>query len=415
MRVLFVTCPDRSIFHALVPLAWALRTAGHEVRVASQPRLTGAITHAGLTAVPVGRDHDHRRLAAAEPEPGATARTGLFRPYDVVEHPERIGWDYLKAGYDYLVPWRHQIDSLPMIPDLVTFARFWRPDLIIWEPSVHAGPITAKAVGAAHARLLWSLDVFGVTREYYLRLKEHQPPDDRGDALTEWLDAHARKYGAAFSEDMVTGQFTIDQLPDSLRIAADLPYVPMRYVPYGGQATVPRWLWPEPDRPRVAITFGITATEAFDGYVVEIQDILDSLADLDLDVVATVAESERRKLGHVPTNATVVPFVPLQALVPSCGVVVHHAGIGTLATTSMYGVPQLALPLHFDEPALARQLARQGAGLTIDPSVAEGEIVRQGVLRLLHEPSFIESARRLRDEMVAMPGPSEVAAQIAEY
>jgi UDP:flavonoid glycosyltransferase YjiC (YdhE family) len=81
----------------------------------------------------------------------------------------------------------------------------------------------------------------------------------------------------------------------------------------------------------------------------------------------------------------------------------------------MYGVPQLALPLHFDEPALARALAAQGAGLTIDPAVAKGENVRQAVLRLLHEPSFTASARRLRDEMVAMPGPSDVAAQIAEY
>jgi glycosyltransferase (activator-dependent family) len=415
MRVLFVTCPDRSIFHALVPLAWALRTAGHEVRVASQPRLADAITQAGLTAVPVGRDHDHKRLAGLEPEPGTAARTGLFKPYDVVDDPSKVSWEYLRSGYDYHVPWWHKIDSLPMIPDLVSFAQFWRPDLVIWEPSVYAGPIAAKAVGAAHARLLWSMDVFGVTREHYLRLKQQQPPDNRGDALAEWLDAHVRRYGAEFSEDMITGQFTIDQLPDSLRVGADLSYVPMRYVPYGGPATVPRWLWPQAERPRIAMTFGTTATEAFDGYVVGVQDILDSLADLDVEVVATVAESEQRKLSHVPANATVVPYVPLQALVPSCSAVVHHAGIGTLATTSLQGVPQLALPLHFDEPALARKLAEQGAGLTIDPSAAKGENVRQSVLRLLTESSFTESAQRLRDEMLAMPGPSEVAGRLAKY
>ncbi|CAM3523725.1 activator-dependent family glycosyltransferase [Kibdelosporangium persicum] len=415
MRVLFTTCPDRSIFQSMVPLAWALRTAGHEVRVASQPRMADTIARSGLTAVPVGRDHNHKRLAGMEPQPGTAARTGLFRPYDVVDHPGRISWEYLKSGYDYHVTWWHKIDSQPMIPDLVSFARHWRPDLVIWEPSVYAGPIAAKAVGARHARLLWSVDVFGVTRSHYLSLKEHQPPDDRGDALAEWLDAHARKYGAAFDEDMITGQATIDQLPDSLRVAADLDYVPMRYVPYGGPATVPRWLWPAAERPRIAITFGITATEAFDGYVVSVPDILDSLADLDIDVVATVAESEQRKLSHVAANTTVVPYVPLQALVPSCSAVVHHAGIGTLATTSLQGVPQLALPLHFDEPALARKLAEQGAGLAMDPSEAKGDTVRQGVLRLLHEPAFRDSARRLRDEMLAMPDPSQVAARLAEY
>ncbi|ONI75990.1 glycosyl transferase [Actinosynnema sp. ALI-1.44] len=415
MRVLFTTCPDRSIFQSMVPLAWALRTAGHEVRVASQPRLADTIARSGLTAVPVGRDHHHRRLAGLEPEPGAAARTGLFKPYDVVDDPAKVSWEYLKAGYDYHVPWWHKIDSQPMIVDLVAFARHWRPDLVVWEPSVYAGPIAARAVGARHVRLLWSMDVFGVTREHYVRLKQVQPPDERGDAFAEWLDAHAREHGGSFDEDMVTGQMTIDQLPESLRVKADLRYLPMRYVPYGGQATVPRWLWPDAARPRIAITFGITATEAFDGYVVGIQDILDSLADLDVDVVATVAESEQRKLSHVPANATVVPYVPLQALVPSCSAVVHHAGIGTLATTSLQGVPQLALPLHFDEPALARKLAVQGAGLAIDPSAAKGHTVRQAVLRLLHEPSFRHSAGRLRDEMLAMPDPSQVAARLAEY
>lgn len=413
MRVLFTTCPDRSIFQSMVPLAWALRTAGHEVRVASQPRLTGTITRSGLTAVAVGRDHRHTRLAGLEPEPGA--RAGLFRPYDVVDHPERVSWEYLTSGYDHHVTWWHKIDSQPMIPDLVAFARHWRPDLVVWEPSVYAGPIAAAAVGARHARLLWSVDVFGVARDHYLRLRDRQPPGDRADVFAQWLDAYARKYGGGFDESMITGQVTVDQLPDSLSVRADLDYLPMRYVPYGGPAVVPRWLWPPATRPRVAITFGITATEAFDGYVVGVQDILDSLADLDIDVVATVAESEQRKLTHVPANATVVPYVPLQALVPSCDAVVHHAGIGTLATTSLQGVPQLSLPLHFDEPALARGLAEQGAGLTVDPAEAKGENVRQSVLRLLHEPSFRHSAHRLRDEMLAMPGPSQVAARLAEY
>ena len=48
MRVLFATYPERTHFLAMVPLAWALRTAGHEVRVASQPTFTDVITRAVL-------------------------------------------------------------------------------------------------------------------------------------------------------------------------------------------------------------------------------------------------------------------------------------------------------------------------------------------------------------------------------
>ena len=58
MRVLFVTSPEKTIFLSMVPMAWALRTAGHEVRVASRPGFANVITQAGLTAVPAGRDTD---------------------------------------------------------------------------------------------------------------------------------------------------------------------------------------------------------------------------------------------------------------------------------------------------------------------------------------------------------------------
>ncbi|MEE3921336.1 hypothetical protein V2I01_33205 [Micromonospora sp. BRA006-A] len=54
MRVLFTTFAAKVHMYSQVPLAWALHTAGHEVRIASQPDLADDITHTGLTAVPVG-------------------------------------------------------------------------------------------------------------------------------------------------------------------------------------------------------------------------------------------------------------------------------------------------------------------------------------------------------------------------
>ena len=94
MRVLFTVNPEKAHYFAMVPLAWALRTAGHEVRVASQPRFADEITQSGLTAVPVGRDtnlweliprHDDYRDWTWEPTYGLDDHV----PYDVVEYPER--------------------------------------------------------------------------------------------------------------------------------------------------------------------------------------------------------------------------------------------------------------------------------------------------------------------------------------
>ncbi|MEU5553670.1 activator-dependent family glycosyltransferase [Micromonospora sp. NPDC047793] len=414
MRVLFTCNPDRSMFQSMVPLAWALRTAGHEVRVASQPAFADVITQAGLTAVPVGAD---RNLFRALKGVGVTAemleetRVGLPAPYDTaVEQPRSEDFIRMRESYDYRVRHWHRVDNFPMIAGLVAFALDWRPDLVLWEPLTYAGAIAASACGAAHARLLWSIDVFAVARERYLRLAAGRGPDP----LAAWLGGYARRYGDEFTEEMAHGHFSIDQLPPALSMRADLPYLSMRYTPYGGAAVVPGWLAAPPTRPRVALTLGITATAQFAGYAASIQDILDALADLDIEVVATVAESEQSRLRAVPANTRVVSYVPLHALVPTCVAVINHAGPGTFLTTARHGVPQLTVPWDFDEPELARRAAVQGGSLTVRADRATGAAVREQLLRLVHEPAFPARARDLATEIESMPTPNQLVPVLTE-
>ncbi|MDI6105168.1 activator-dependent family glycosyltransferase [Actinoplanes sp. NEAU-A12] len=417
MRVLFVANPGNSIFLTMVPLAWSLRTAGHEVRFASSPSFTDSITQAGLTAVPVGRNLKISRLLKVynvDTESLEESRPGLAAPWDVVEDPSKADFDYQFAAHYEMVKQGHMPENFPMIGGLVEFAKAWRPDLVIWEPFSYAGAIAAKACGAVHARLLWSIDVFGLTRDLYLKLMAEQPPERRADPLGEWLGSYGPLYGYEYTEDMAVGHFTIDQFPASLQIPAGLHYVPMQHIPYNGVSVVPKWLWEKPAKPRVGITMGLTATEFFTGYTFNLQDLLDELADLDIEVVATVTEEEQRKLARIPDNARLVPFVPLNALVPSCSVVVHHAGPGTFLTAARYPIPQLALGYHFDEPIFARKLAEQGGALELAPGEASGRAIRENVLRLLHEPQFAAGAARLAEELRAMPTPNQLVPQLEE-
>jgi glycosyltransferase (activator-dependent family) len=409
MRILFAVIPEKTIFMSMVPLAWALRTAGHEVHVACQPGFAEHVTQAGLTAVPVGRASSAtaRLRTAFYPEDIDVA--GLPSPYKVAEPSGAdLGWDRVSADYAHMVNIWHRRDNYPMIIDLVDYARFWEPDLIIWEPLTYAGSIAAKACGAAHARLLWSIDVFGVTRRRFLELRDEQPEDQRIDPFADWLGGYARKYGFEFSEDMVTGQFTIDELPPSLAQQADgLHYAGLQYIPYGGAAVIPNWLRTRPERPRVALTLGLSTTEIFSRYTVNIQDILDNLADLDFEIVATIAEEKQKYLTRVPDNTRIVSYVPLQALTATCDAVINHAGPGTFLTVARDGVPQLTIPRDFDEPELARRAENQGGSLCIQAADATAGNIRESLLRLLNEPRFREGATELRDELLTMPSPND--------
>ncbi|RZQ61171.1 nucleotide disphospho-sugar-binding domain-containing protein [Amycolatopsis suaedae] len=410
MKVLFCALPQKTHVLGMVPLAWALRTAGHEVRFACLPGFAATITQAGLTAVPVGWD-----LEPEDDSPEAVAalqelRRGLPLPYDIATTlPGPVTWtEERREAFEVMVTYAFGEDNAPMLPALVDLARAWQPDLVVWEPFTYAGPIAAAACGAAHARLLFSVDFLGVPHDWIVR-------NVAGDPLTAWLTSTACEHGVEFTPDLLAGQFTIDQSPASLRITApDHEYLSMRYSPYGGAATVPPWLQRPAERPRVALTLGTSATEDLPGYRVNVAGILDALSDVDVEVVATLAEPEQAKLGTVPDNARIVSYVPLDALAATCSAAINHGGFGTLSTFIRHAVPQLTLPHDFEGPLICRKLAEQGAGLTVHADEASGEHVRAGLLRLLTEPAFAERAAALRDEVTALPTPNELVGRIEE-
>lgn len=414
MRILFVTYPEKPVFQYLVTMGWALRTAGHEVRFASQGNFVDVITAAGLTAVPTGSNPQPWRVTHLSAAQRRIERAGLPAPYDAAAAPERATWPYLRDGYADHVVGRYVMESLPMIDELVQFACAWSPDLVIWEPNCMAGPIAAKVSGCAHARLLFGLDIFGATRELFHRLRAQQPPDDQLDALGNWFGKQLAPYGMEPSDDMATGNFTIDQFPASLQLTTGLHQVRTRYVPFGGRAVVPSWLRTPPQRPRIGFTMGFSATEHFDGYPIDVGDALRELAELDVEVVATVATSEQHRLGPLPDTVRVVPSVPLHALASTCTAMVHHAGAATMATVSLSGIPQLAVHHHFDQPEFGRLLEAHGAGLALDSSEATGAAVRDRVSRLLTEPAFRARAADLRAEMQALPSPNEVVDELVD-
>lgn len=416
MRVLLTAYAEKTHFLGMVPLAWALHNAGHEVRVASQPALTDVVTRAGLTAVPVGRDHmlGHilKRLDHFSPN-----GFGGAPDFDMAEdRAEYLTWEYLKGGYDYMVPFWWRIANDPMVGDLTAFCKQWQPDLVVWEAVTYAGPIAAAACGAAHVRFMWSLDLFGRMRGHYVRERDRRSEGERDDPLAEWLASRAARYGGTFDEDMTCGQATIDHLPTSLTLDTDLERIPLRYIPYNGSAVVPEWLRAEPERPRVCMTMGTSSTERLNGFAVSTGDILEALSELDVEVVATMPESERSALGRVPDNCRLVDFAPLNALAATSEVVINHGGPGTVLTALANAVPQVILPYPmFDAPALAEAMARSGGAVSIESSTATGAAVREGVELLLSDRARRGAASRLHEEMAAMPSPASVVTRLEEH
>ncbi len=160
-------------------------------------------------------------------------------------------------------------------------------------------------------------------------------------------------------------------------------------------------------RPRVCLSLGSTSAERFDGFAVSVPEILRALADLDIEVVATVAPG-----AAVPRNVRVVPFLALHLLARTCAAVIHHGAFGTATTAALAGSAAAVAARTARRPYHATRMTRQGAGLAIPHDRATGENVRAALLRLLREARFAERAAALRGEMLALPTPNELVPEL---
>ncbi|MEV8059451.1 activator-dependent family glycosyltransferase [Streptomyces antimycoticus] len=419
MRVLFQPFAAATHVAAQVPLAWALRAAGHEVRVATQPDVVEDITRAGLTAVPVGEPlHVAAKMNPDDADVVEELRDDAWlRVLDPGEiRPERLTPEHLHGVFAAWTPLVHR-NTVPdrMIDDLVAFARDWRPDLVVWDTMTYAGPVAARASGAAHARLMFGLDLIGLLRERYRAALDRLPPELRDDPLEEWLGHVLERHGLegpgrGFDEELVVGQWTLDPVPTSLALPVSLPRVPVRYVPYNGPASVPGWLDENAGRRRrICLTLGVSFREVVGEDQASVGELLEAVADLDVDVVATLDAEQLDALGPLPPNVRAVDFVPLNELLPSCAAIIHHGGAGTFLTALAHGVPQVVVPARmWCNTPRAEQARAAGVALTCPPERLTAGRLRAMVTRVLENPSFARAAARVRTEMLGTPTPAGI-------
>lgn len=394
MRVLMTSWAWPSHYLPMVPLGWALRAAGHEVRVASQPALGKVITASGHVAVATGPDLDHAevhrrvmgglRLTAVPdaPPPGESTRQWTPDARDRLRRVFGVFAAYAEA----------------MLDDLHAYAREWRPDLIVFDPTTLAAPLVGAALGIPAVRHIHGVDV-----TYQAR-----------DVMAELLAPLAARSGVGDVDPL--GVLTVDPCPPSMQIPEGTRLV-TRYVPYNGPEALPAWLRKPPRRGRVCVTWGTSTTRLAGLAHFAPSLVLAALEDLDpdLDVVLAVTGEEAGALtanGRLPGRVRVVCDLPLHLLLADCTALVHQGGNGTLLTGAYHGVPQLVLPQLPDQAFHTGRFVSTGAGLGLRAGQATAGTIRTALGDLLGDPGYRAAAGRLRAEMHATAAPADVVPRL---
>ena len=156
-------------------------------------------------------------------------------------------------------------------------------------------------------------------------------------------------------------------------------------------ARTPAWdsPWsPGDDRPLVVV--GLSTT--YQAHYPLLERIVAALATL--PVRALVTTGGAMLPSTPPANAHVARFVPHAQVLPEAALVVTHAGLGTVHAALAHGLPLVCLPLGRDQPDNAARVEWHGAGLRLSPD-SSPVVIRAAVERVLRDPAFTASARRL--------------------
>jgi MGT family glycosyltransferase len=168
------------------------------------------------------------------------------------------------------------------------------------------------------------------------------------------------------------------------------------------------WDLLDPARRKVLISVGTLATGlAADFY----QRAAAAVAPLSGTVQAIIV-GPPELVPDPPGNVLVVPSVPMLALLPRLDAVISHGGMNTVSETLAHGVPLVIAPIRHDQPVVASQVARTGAGIRVPFSRVRPAQLREALVTILDEPSYRHAAERIRDSFAAAGGAPAAAARL---
>ena len=379
MRVLFTTNPALGHVLPLIPLALAMRDAGHDVAVLGGSSIADTVRTAGL-----------RHVAAGPPDlPSVFARV-----------PAREGLTGRRLGAGL---WQQAFAGI-LAPELaegvLDFARDWQPDLVIHEDSEQGAWIAAERLGVPHVALqatAWRGTGLRLSSEPLNRLRTSM-----GLAEDPTLD---RWHRHGF---LTTRPATLVN-PDDPPPATAVRIRPVAWDDVSG--TSPAWLETGriDGRPRVAVTLGTMLPGRIDALTA----MLVGLAGLDAEIVVAVgAEPDPGVVAALSSNVRMERWVPMSRLLATSDALVFHAGSGTMLAALSLGVPLVLLPVAADQPENADRCASAAVGIALPPDQRRPEDVARATRAVLEDGAFAAAARRVAAEIAAMPEPAAVVPRL---
>jgi MGT family glycosyltransferase len=118
-------------------------------------------------------------------------------------------------------------------------------------------------------------------------------------------------------------------------------------------------------------------------------------------------------IGSVPKNAIIVRRAPQLELLRQTSVCITHAGLNTVLESLTQGVPQVAIPVAFDQPGVAARIADKKTGVVTSLDKLTADHLSTLLNEVLENSTYRGNASKLQKAIAKANGLS-VAADLIE-
>jgi zeaxanthin glucosyltransferase len=134
----------------------------------------------------------------------------------------------------------------------------------------------------------------------------------------------------------------------------------------------------------------------------------------DLQLVLSVGDQiDPHQLGAVPNNAIIVKRAPQLELLKQTSVCITHAGLNTVLESLAQGVPQVAIPVTYDQPGVAARIAHKQTGVVTSLDKLTADHLSTLLRQVLNDSTYRVNARKLQKAIAKANGLS-IAADLIE-
>ncbi|MCB1028392.1 MAG: glycosyltransferase family 1 protein [Microthrixaceae bacterium] len=384
MRVLFVVPPLTGHTNPTVAVGAELITRGHEVAWCGDPG----------------------HLAAHLPEGSTIIAAAGDLPADLVQAmTERAQGLRGAAALKFL--WEDFLEPLARatLPGIAAAVDAYDPDVLVVDQQAVAGAIVGRRSGrlwvtsaTTSADLVDPFAALPRLRDWVdERLVELQVTV--GTPASEADPVHLR-----FSPHLVLA-FTTEALMGSVPdVGSPLACVGPAFA--HRPSTIP-FDWGRLDgRPLVLVSLGTVSAGSGTRFLAAAAQALGDRPHLQGVVVGLEPDEA------TPGNVIAVPRVPQVEMLERCSAVVSHGGHNTVCETLANGLPLVVAPIRDDQPIVADQVERAGAGIRVRYARTGAEQLGAALDTVLGDPSYRSAAERLQRSFIDAGGAPAAAQRL---